>query len=156
MAQRLTALLLGIAATAGCSSSAPEGTQAVSISGRTFHLELALTDDARYQGLSDRAEIAENGGMLFVFPYSHVRRFVMRRCLVPIDIIFLDAAGRVVAMHQMNVVDYDLPDDKLPQYSSRYPAQFAIELKGQTLDELDLETGNRIDLPLADLKRRAK
>ncbi|MFP3422318.1 DUF192 domain-containing protein, partial [Bacillus sp. SIMBA_161] len=87
--------------------------------------------------------------MLFVFPDARVRRFVMRKCLVPIDIVFLDAAGRIVAMHEMAVEPYDTPESELKRYSSRYPAQFAIELRGGWLERLELETGEKVALPLA-------
>lgn len=153
----LLAVLLALALSA-CSSTtaAPTGTQAVELEGRTFHLELALDSQARHQGLSDRESIAADGGMLFVFPDVGVRSFVMRRCLVPIDIIFLGPSGRIVAMHEMQVEPYDTPEDELRRYSSRWPAQFAIELAGGTLDQLGLEEGQIVELPLDDLKRRAR
>ncbi len=149
---------LCVLAAAGCSQTTAPGamTQRVQIQGRTFHLELALDADARYQGLSDRASIAEDGGMLFVFPDSKFREFVMRRCLVPIDIIFLGANGRVVAMHAMQVEPPGTSEDELKEYFSEYPAQFAIELRGGTLPGLGLKKGQKIDLPLESLKARAQ
>src|SRR3954469_19885695 len=59
----------------------------VKISGKTFHLELALEQDKRFKGLSDRESIPADGGMLFVFPQPVTSSFVMRDCPVPIDII---------------------------------------------------------------------
>ena len=80
----------------------------------------------------------------------------MRRCLVPIDIVFLDAGGRVVAMHEMEVEPYDTPSAELTPYPSRYPAQFAIEVRGGWLDRLDVELGDRVELPREALKARAE
>jgi len=130
----------------------------VEIGERTFELELALTPGERYQGLSDREHIPADGGMLFVFPDDRVRvqRFVMRQCLVPIDIIFLDPGQRIVAMHEMQVEPYDTPEGQLTPYASRYPAQYAIELAGGTLRELGLSEGERIDLPAERLKAAAQ
>src|SRR5690606_24546556 len=85
------------------STSQGTTTQDVTIKNETFTLELALDEASRFQGLSDRAEIADDGGMLFVFPKEAIREFVMRRCLVPIDIAFLNAEGEVVWMHAMQV-----------------------------------------------------
>ena len=95
----ITGLIVCLLFTAGCPGEKPpaqQGTQAVpvtraeesttqqvTIKSETFTLELALDDASRLQGLSDRAEIAEDGGMLFVFPREEKREFVMRRCLVP-------------------------------------------------------------------------
>ena len=139
----------------GAAASQPLPTTELTIDGRTFELELALTPDQRYQGLSDRHAIPADGGMLFVFPEAAHRTFVMRRCLVPIDLIFLDADGRVVRMHQMQVEPYGRPEWQLTDYDSDAPAQYAIELKGGMLNELDLSRGDRIDLP-GDLAKRAQ
>lgn len=129
----------------------------VTIKSETFHLELALDEDTRLQGLSDRAEIAEDGGMLFVFPEAQRRQFVMRRCPVPIDIAFLDAQGEVVWMHAMQVeADPNAPDYRLKRYDSHYPAQFAIELREGTIRRLGLGQGDQIDLPLESLKANAR
>ncbi len=150
----------------GCSKSEPKapGPQAtddshlaVTIKGETFNLELALDDPTRIQGLSDRAEIAEDGGMLFVFPDAKRRAFVMRRCLVPIDIAFLNTEGEVIWMHAMQIEpDPNAPDNRLKPYDSHYPTQFAIEFRDGTIRRLGLRQGDRIDLPLEDLKRRAR
>lgn len=131
-------------------------TQTVALGDRTFTLELALDDATRFQGLSDRAFIAPDGGMLFVFAEPRMMEFVMRRCLVPIDIAFVDARGFVTATHAMQVEPYDRSDYQLKKYGSRYAAQFAIEVAGGTLAELGVRAGDRIDLPYADLKARAK
>ncbi len=169
------AMLAGVAASgAGCqrteappspaqtgetaqTESAPKvETQAVTIDARTFDLELALDDDTRWQGLSDREYIAPDGGMLFVFPEARRAAFVMRRCLVPIDIIFLGPNGRVITSYAMAVEPYHFTDDQLTQYDSRYPAQFVIELAGGTLETLDLKPGDAVDLPVERLKRRVR
>jgi len=153
-AAALAAVLL---APAGCSAG-DEGArvQEATLDGRRFRLELALNDKTRYRGLSDRKEIAPDGGMLFAFPKPQVLVFVMRRCLVPIDIIFVGANGRIVRMHEMEVEPYGRAEEQLKRYSSEWPAQFAIELKGGTLGELRLKPGQEIDLPLSELKRRAR
>ena len=138
----------------GCSSEQNRPTfQTVEIHGHIFNLELALDNETRLQGLSDRSEIDNDGGMLFVFPYPRKTYFVMRRCLVPIDIIFLDANGRIVQMHQMAVEPYDTKEHDLKKYPSVYPSQFVIELKGGILSELPLTNGELVALPLDKLKR---
>ncbi len=151
------ALFICLFLIAGCQQSPPPtGTQTVTISGRTFHLELATDDASRYQGLSDREHIADDGGMLFVFPSARELAFVMRRCLVPIDLIYLDPTGRIVALHAMTVEPYDRSDAELKKYRSGWPAQFAIELQAGMIDQLSLKTGQLIQLPLDELKQLAQ
>jgi uncharacterized membrane protein (UPF0127 family) len=142
----------------------------VQIAGRTFHLEQAPTDEKRMKGLSDRVEIAPDGGMLFVFPSPVTTSFVMRDCPIPIDIIFLDGSGRVIAMYKMQVEPEATEQEKkvdpatglsgyetrLKKYSSRFATQFVIELKANTLDTLKIKEHDKIDLPTDDLKKRAK
>lgn len=151
----------------------------VKLSGKPYVLELALTDEVRFRGLSDRSDIASGTGMLFVFPDSKVtvQRFVMRDCPNPIDIIYLDRAQRVTAMYTMspepprseaekvNTVFPGGPEwqktneayeRRLKPYPSRYPSQYVIELKGGSLKDLTLKEGDKVELPADDLKKWAK
>ena len=40
-----------------------------------------------------------------------------------------------------------------PSYSSRWPAQFAIEVSAGRADELGIKAGDRLELPLSELKK---
>lgn len=135
----------------------------VDVRGAVFRVELALDDATRLRGLGGRASIPEDGGMLFVFPRPARLGFVMRDCLVPIDIAFLDSAGRVVSMHAMQPEppradgegDYEY-EARLRRYDSRFPAQFALEVAGGTFERIGLETGDLVRFDAAGLKRRAR
>ena len=161
----LLALLLALPACVGapgCSDPMPATapkTMTVTIDGREFELELALDNDTRTLGLGQRTELDPNGGMLFSFTQASRREFVMRDCFIDIDIIFLDATGRVTATHHMpaepprgegegevgdlNNRAYSL---RLKRYSSRFAAKYAIEVLGGTLEELDVNAGDEIEL----------
>jgi uncharacterized protein len=155
----LLGVFIACAWLSACASDAgPPGTQTVVLNGKTFHLELALTGDQRHQGLSDRKEIAADGGMLFVFPVpvSGSNGFVMRRCLAPLDILFIGPTGDIITTHAMQMEPYDRRDEQLHSYTSDWPYQFAIELRGGTLGELGLKKGQKIDLPVDGLKARAR
>ena len=152
---RLACLLLLLGA-AGCQGSATSTqTMRVEIAGEVFELELALTPAAQYQGLSDREFIAEDGGMLFVFPYEKERTFVMRDCLVPIDILFLGGRGQVLSAYAMQVEPPGRNDLQLKPYRSEGKSAVVIELKGGTLERLGVGAGDHVDLPIQELKRRA-
>ncbi len=159
-----------VTATPSCDDKASADVAAVKIGGRTFHLELALNDAVRFKGLSGRTFIEPDGGMLFIFPYAVNTGFVMRDCPIPIDIIFLDASGRITAMHKMKPEPPRGPDevaldpetrvnqkyeDRLPRYPTRFSALYAIELAGNTLDSLNLREGDRIAID-PSLKSRVK
>jgi uncharacterized membrane protein (UPF0127 family) len=139
------------------------GLERVTIGGRTFALEVAADADSRERGLMGRSEIADDGGMLFIFPDAARRSFWMGHCEVDIDVMFLNEAGRVLAIHEMTAESPQQPDesdlayrDRMPGYESGGLAQFAIELRGGTIAQLGIETGDRIDLDFRRLKRVAR
>ena len=83
----------------------------------------------------------------------------MRDCSIDIDIIFLDSAGRITAMHHMPTEDPRTKDEtqyqyetRLQRYSSRFNAQYAIELVGGMLENLDLENGQQIKFDIEYLQ----
>lgn len=154
---------LGVALTAGCEKEADADVARVRIADRTFYLEVAATEPVRFKGLGGRTHVEPDGGMLFVFPEPQALSFVMRDCPIPIDILFLDGSGRVVAMHAMvpeeprraGEDDYAY-NDRLKRYSSRFAAQFAVELKGGTLATMRVREGDLLDFDVAGLKARAR
>ena len=134
-------------------------TVAFPIKGRTFTLEVALDNDARTQGLSDRKSIADDGGMLFVFPSPVQTQFVMRRCYVPIDLIFIDEDGYIDSLHVMEVIEpIGGARWKNPHtgYRTTGAILYAVELKGGKIAELGLKRGEKIDLPVAVLQLTAQ
>jgi uncharacterized membrane protein (UPF0127 family) len=160
---RLLVVACLIALTAACDDAAapgspaeraaPEGPISVSVAlaGARWHLELAADPARRHLGMGKRSRIPEGTGILFSFLRAEPRAFVMRDCLVPIDIAYLDAEGRVVAIHTMAVepprradesdIDYE---ERLPGYISGAPAQFAVEVAGGSFAALGLGVGDLV------------
>jgi uncharacterized protein len=150
----------------GCtSSSSAPATEKVKIQGESFELELAVDDATRERGLKHRETIPDHGGMLFVFPDDkvQVQSFWMHQCVVDMDIIFLDPRGFVTGIHRMKrepaKLDFESESDyeaRLQKYSSGYPAQFVIELKAGSLDRLNIQVDQKIELDVARLKAFAR
>jgi uncharacterized membrane protein (UPF0127 family) len=161
----LTRAIISMVLLNGCAENpCPANHEAVTIAGETFCMELAITEDARVQGLMFRDTIDKHGGMLFVFPDVQLRSFWMKNCVTDMDLIFLDAAGRIVAAHEMKV---EAPWDKnretegayerrLERYSSRLRAPYALEFAPGTLDRLGLKPGDKIELDLDRLRKLAE
>jgi uncharacterized membrane protein (UPF0127 family) len=110
-----------------------------------------------------RPELPPDRGMLFVFPEQRPRTFWMADTLIDLDIIFLDGDGRVVAMQEMRAEPPRRNDEsaaayhaRLPRYSSRVPAVFAIELAAGSLGLLGLEVGDPVDLDIERLRALAE
>lgn len=134
----------------------------VTLGGKAFRMELALTDEARRKGLSRRDTLAEDGGMLFVFPYPQRQYFHMPYCRFPIDIAYLDDSGRIVKMYTMEVEPRREGEsdaayrDRLTRYPSRYRVRYVVEVMGGTFDELGVEKGDTVEFDREALKRRAR
>ena len=153
----------------GCGGASNANMQYLKIGDKAFFLEVAADEPTRMKGLGQRDHIEANGGMLFVFANPVDTAFVMRDCPIDIDIIFVDPTGRITAMHQMKAeaprgegegksgdFSNQTYENRLKKYPSRYPAQFVVELKGGTIPSLTVKEGDKLDLPLAALKSRAK
>lgn len=170
----LVALLIA-AFGGGCEEkdTVTNGVATVKLAGKTYFLEIAADTDKRMLGLGSRTQIADDGGMIFVFPASQVavQSFVMRDCPIDIDIIYTDGAGRILAMHEMKKepprdeskgegkpgdMMNDVYDRRLPRYSSRYPATFAIELQAGSIKKLGLKEGDLAEFDHAALKKMAQ
>lgn len=155
--------LIGLA---GCGVRPDDGLEAVRIRDQVYRLEVAADFDSRQAGLMHRESLPDDGGMLFIFPDVQLRNFWMAYCLIDIDIIYLDAQGRVTATYTMEAQPprradetedaYEWRMHNAAPYSSRYPAQFAIELPAGSLDHLGLNVEDKIPLDLPRLKAVAQ
>lgn len=68
----------------------------VSIAGTEIKVDLAITQTEKAKGLSGRADLAEDEGMLFIFDYTTRHPFWMKGMLLPIDMIWIDENGVIV------------------------------------------------------------
>lgn len=150
-------------AVAGCSPSPQAGSEQVTIAGETWTFEVARDTPSRTRGLGGRASLPPQGGMMFIFPDAQVRSFWMYDCLMPIDVVFLDPLGVITATHSMPIEPPRAPEEseatyagRLPLYSSRFPAQFALEFPAGTIERLGLRPNTRIDLDPRRLKSLAR
>jgi uncharacterized membrane protein (UPF0127 family) len=154
---------LVVATLAACGPGGVGETEKVTIGERTFTLKTAIDVKSREKGLGTVTEIPADGGMIFVFPDAQPRSFWMKDCLIDLDIAFLDPFGIVTAVHTMpkeparaqgeSVTAYEA---RLKKYPSGAPAQFAIELRPGTFEQLKIKRGSKITLDLERLKAAAK
>jgi uncharacterized membrane protein (UPF0127 family) len=93
--------------------------------GSTLHLELALSDQERQLGLMFRDSLPADHGMLFVFDKDEPWPFWMKNTFIPLDLVWLDAAGRVVEVRS------DVPPchaDPCQSYQPAHPARAVLEV----------------------------
>lgn len=83
--------------------------------------EVAATQDTRMQGLMFRQTMADNHGMLFVFPDAQRHCMWMRNTLLPLSVAFLDEKGQII-----NVEDMQPKTEN--NHCAAKPARFALEM----------------------------
>ena len=103
-----------------------------------FAVELATTPEQHRQGLMYRAELAPDAGMLFVFTDEHEVSFWMKNTLIPLDLLFVDRKGRIVAIAADAV---PLSTTPIP---SGAPVLGVLEVPGGTAARLGIAVGDRV------------
>ncbi|TSC86424.1 MAG: hypothetical protein G01um10148_410 [Parcubacteria group bacterium Gr01-1014_8] len=112
----------------------------VQIGGVPVSVTVVDTPEERTQGLSGRAGLAQDEGMLFVFPKDGDHGFWMKDMLFSIDIVWLSAEKKVVYIEE-GVSPLSYPRSFKPTAPARYvlelPAGF---VKAYTVDVGSLAT----------------
>ena len=95
--------------------------------GWRVELEVADTEALRERGLMFRDGLADAEGMLFTFDVPRRYAFWMKNVRMPLDILWLDARGRIVS-----IVESAEPcvADPCPMYEPETPASMVLELAG--------------------------
>ena len=135
MRNSVLAAALAIAAAAGCSApqkapaapppAAATGPRVVLPDGAAIQVELATDDPTRSQGLMYRDHLADDRGMLFLFPESGEYPFWMKNTIIPLDMIWIDDRLRIVH------VSANVPPckaDPCPNYPPNAVAKSVLEL----------------------------
>jgi len=65
-----------------------------------FSVEIADDSEERARGLMYRESMPASSGMLFVYARPQHVAFWMENTLIPLDMIFVDAGGRVLKVHE--------------------------------------------------------
>ena len=103
-------------------------------------LEVAADEPARERGLSGRAQVSPGTGMVFLFPTDTTAPFWMKDTLVPLQIAFVAADGRVVSLFEMAPCRADPCTVYTPSATYRY----AVELPSGAFTAAGLKQGDRV------------
>lgn len=103
-----------------------------------FDVEVVSSPDDLWTGLRWRKSMASDHGMLFDLGGTRVARFTMSDTLIPLDMLFIAADGRV-----LKVAANTVPGDPGP-YMSDGPVRAVLELNAGTAARLKIRTGDSV------------
>jgi len=140
------ALLAGACSAPHNAPSAPPpaaapGPRVVLPDGAAIQVELAIDDATRGQGLMYRDRMAEDRGMLFMFPQSGDYPFWMKNTLIPLDMIWIDDGRRIVHIWS-NVPPCKA--DPCPNYPPNANARYVLELAAGVAAKHHLANGQAL------------
>lgn len=113
-----------------------------------LEVELAETLAQRRRGLMERDHLGAEAGMLFLYDglQSPDSGFWMYRTRIPLDIAFIDAAGRIAAIHTMTPCDSDDPG-QCRAYPAGVAYRAALEVNAGYFADRDIGIGDCVSWP---------
>jgi uncharacterized membrane protein (UPF0127 family) len=107
-----------------------------------FVVEVATTPAQVEQGLMFRRSLAPDAGMIFDFKTPSMAAMWMKNTLIPLDMLFVDAQGRIVNIHERAV------PGSLDTIPAAAPGRAVVELNGGTAARLGIRAGDRVVFPI--------
>lgn len=103
-----------------------------------FEVEIADNENERAEGLMYRQAMADNAGMLFLYPSPRPVEFWMKNTVLSLDIVFVRADG-TIARIAANTTPMSV--DLIP---SGEPVLAVLEVKAGIMRELGIAPGDRL------------
>ena len=121
--------------------AASEGPRVIFPDGEVVRVEIAADDETRAQGLMYRSELRPGTGMLFFFPQDGEYPFWMKNTRIPLDIVWIDSARRVVH------VKHDVQPcrvENCPSYAPNAIARYVLEVPAGVAKQHGIEAGDQL------------
>lgn len=104
-------------------------------------VELAVTQAVQARGLMFRSDLAQNAGMLFVFPDNSPRSFWMKNTPLSLDILYI-GEDRTIGHIAADTTPYS--EKSIP---SQGPARYVLEVHAGFTKRHGIKPGSKITLP---------
>lgn len=108
----------------------------------TFKVEVATTQAEQEHGLMDRSSMPEDHGMLFDFGSVQPIDMWMKNTLIPLDMLFMDAKGKILGIAARTVPMSEAI------IASPGPVLAVLELNGGTAERLGIKAGDLVIHPI--------
>jgi uncharacterized membrane protein (UPF0127 family) len=140
----LAVLAVAVPATALSSTSFQRGTATIRAATGAprvvLKVELARTPAERERGLMNRRSLAAKAGMVFLYSEAHRGGYWMKDTLIPLDIAFYDARGRILRIFTMQ----PCRRDPCRIYDPKVAYRAALEVNAGSFRRWHVQAGDRI------------
>lgn len=104
------------------------------------HIDIEIADNPaeREKGLMNRSLMPNNEGMLFLFDIEEPQAFWMKNTILPLDIIYVNAAMNIVTVAE-NTTPFS--EASIP---SHFPAQYVVEVNAGYCSQYLITAGCKI------------
>ncbi len=110
-------------------------------------VELALTSEQLRTGMMWRTNMAENEGMLFVFPMPHRTAFWMKNTILPLSAAYIDPDGTILEIHDLQ------PHNTNSVVATSSQVQFVLETRQGWFQRHHIAPGMLVRTELGTLKQ---
>ncbi len=124
----------------------------LSLKGQSFLAEVAATDAEKAKGLMYRNHLPADRCMVFLYADDGYHAIWMKNCLIALDVIWVDASGRIVEIVEKAPPCSPMLGNGCPTYGGTTPARYFVEFAVGTVKRLGLKKGDPVawDLKLDD------
>lgn len=115
------------------------GPRIVFPNGFAYNVEVSADPELRAQGLMYRDQLRPGTGMIFFFPADGIYGFWMKNTMIPLDMIWIDSAYKVVQIKP------DIPPcriDDCPSFEPGVTSRYVLELAAGEAAKQGLKVGD--------------
>lgn len=112
--------------------------------GLKIKVEVVATPYQVAKGLMFRENMAQDSGMLFVFPNSEARSFWMKNTLIPLDIIFISKDKKIVDIKE-NFEPCPKTQMICPVYNSTAESMYVVEVNAGIVGKNKISIGDIVE-----------
>ncbi|MEA2088959.1 MAG: DUF192 domain-containing protein [Patescibacteria group bacterium] len=138
----LTLLLLFVFVISGCNNFVDPKFNKLQVKDKIINVEIVDTDKSRTQGLSDRKDLCDDCGMLFIFENKLVRSFWMNKMNFQLDMIWID--NGIIKNITENA---EMPTNgNIPTYNSEKKVDWVLEVNAGFCEKYGIKQGDKVEL----------